>query len=769
MAVERLSEIIQKTEQELWYRDRLPDTMVEPYSRNEISDFDWNFSRLIMSATGGRFGTEGAPAPFNKYTSIPSIFSKASVAIIGAGPAGLAAGFELMKLGLDPVFYEMQVDEVNPAYARPMGRVYSWDYGAAAQTGHPGFSGWHPPKNTDLSTGPKPNDQNVHPYPRNVAEFGAMRFPATNLALRTYVDKVFTNAAKSTSDYYYGDTDVNVTGNWRAFRDPGAFAPASTQPGPFYPPNDSDKLQYSTVYYTKGVPKNPENGYSQSFRLDAGTEFKDTNEAFYHLTNTYYHLLYNQDNGILYDIVTFYEAYTKATTDQERLQARDKIVAQWKSINEQYDGKSLFEVLTESGWADSPAYLEWDKLNISQLEMFGEMGTGTGPFNMFFYSSFMESLRIALHEDDSGQDYFVGGASYMLSPFLTHNLEGEAGKNLWSYTNNRVVKDPVVSLFQGIDSSTKRPYIAVTSRNRESGSETTHGYTAVILTAPPSAIRSRIMIDPALIGARALSFIKRVRLTNSSKIALNFPNVTGQKYSQAFWMNRTSADPYNTNADSIVTTLTDSNIRQIYTFDNYHWGTGKFASTSQELKAGTLMLSYAWDYNADAWAGLGDNAAVLEAWNQMKEIYAGKLPDDVDEYLAWAIKNDQARSLVWTKVDGFAGGWRMAQPGRNVSYGSIASGSTTSEWQAIHTQGITGVNEDTGKYTGLHIAGEATAWEGLSGWSEGAIQTALQAVSGILLACNVYNPLSLTKVAPTGGTSFSLPNLPGETMYIHKS
>ena len=138
----------------------------------------------------------------------------------------------------------------------------------------------------------------------------------------------------------------------------------------------------------------------------------------------------------------------------------------------------------------------------------------------------------------------------------------------------------------------------------------------------------------------------------------------------------------------------------------------------------------------------------------MKEIYAGKLPDDVDQYLSWAMKNDQARSLVWTKVDGFAGGWRMAQPGRNVSYGSSATGSAISEWQAVHTQGITG---------------EATAWEGLSGWSEGAIQTALQAVSGILLACSIYNPLSLTNVAPSGGTSFSLPNLPGTTMYARRS
>ena len=62
-----------------------------------------------------------------------------------------------MKLGLDPAFYEMQEDEVNPAYARPMGRPYSWDYGAAGQIGKPGFGGWHPPQLTELKTGPAPN------------------------------------------------------------------------------------------------------------------------------------------------------------------------------------------------------------------------------------------------------------------------------------------------------------------------------------------------------------------------------------------------------------------------------------------------------------------------------------------------------------------------------------------------------------------------------------------------------------------------------------
>ena len=658
----------------------------------------------------------------------------------------------------------MQIDELDSNYVRPMGRVYSWDYGAGAQTGSPGFSGWHPDPNEGIK-GPEPTEHNVHSYPRNIAELGAMRFPVTHLALRTYVDKIFTNPDQKTSDYYYGGTDVNTTGNWRAFRDPGLFSPKTPQTGPFYPPDDNATLQYPTVYYTKGVPRNPTNGYSGYHRIAQGTEFRQTNEAFYNLTKAYNDLLYNEDHGILYPIITYYEAYTKATTDEGRQEARADIVNEWKKLNELYDSKSLFEVLSENGWGDSPAYSEWDNLNISQLEMFGETGTGTGPFNMFFYSTFMESLRIALHRDDSGQDYFVGGASYMLSPFLTHSIDGVPGHNLWNLTRSRVISDPVVRLDPHVNIDNSRS-VSVTTYNRDTGVRRTYPFTSVILTAPPSAIRARIAIDPSLIGSRADSFIKRVRLTNSSKIAINFPNIPDQPYSQAFWMKRSASNPYGANDDTIVTTLTDLNIRQIYTFDNYHWGTERFSSPEQQLKAGTLMLSYAWDYNADAWAGFGDDGAIEEAWQQMKEIYGALLPDDVDNYLSWAMGNQQAKSLVWTKVDGFSGGWRMSQPGRNTSYGDKRTGTTISEWQAIHTQGVLGINEDTGEYTGLHFAGEATAWEGLSGWSEGAIQTALQAVSGILLAYNVYDPYAQPFNIPTDSKCFSLPNLPGTNMYI---
>ena len=86
-----------------------------------------------------------------------------------------------------------------------------------------------------------------------------------------------------------------------------------------------------------------------------------------------------------------------------------------------YDKMSLWEMLIATGWQDMPAYdKDWGEQGLSLLEMFGEIGTGTGLFAMFYYSSFMELLRIALQAADSNQDYFRGGDGYQLQPFLTH-------------------------------------------------------------------------------------------------------------------------------------------------------------------------------------------------------------------------------------------------------------------------------------------------------------------------------------------------------------
>lgn len=768
-----LSAIITKTEADVYYRDRLPDnqTPFENPIDDAVSLYDWDFPKLVKSATGdGTFGTEGMPASFSTFTTVPDYYRGMPIAIIGAGAAGLAAGYELMKLGFQPVFFEMQTQDSpdGTTYARPFGRIYSWDFGGNGQYDGAG-AGWYPTYGDDVASQAL-NPQyglNMHPWGRRVAELGGMRFPATHLTLRTYTDDIFND------DYRYGPE--GLVSPWVAFRDPGLYVPINPpnpHRGGVVPPSDGDLLDYDTVYNTKGIfadrtsPNPPEpGGYSQTDRVRAGTTLDSSNAAVRNLTFKYYNLLYGDPDpgdpyqGVLTPILTLYSAYTEDQSDE----IADQIVQEWKSLIDKYDNKSLREVLSEAGWDDLPAYEgDWGTLDISLAEMFGEIGTGTGPFAMFYYSSFMELLRIALQAADSNQDYFLGGAGYQLQPFLTHETDTPLGRTtLWNQTAGRVITDKV---YQVVDNA---GYGVLIKTVDSKGMVTERPFAAAVVTASPSAIRAaNLFPEPdGFIPSRAVSYIKRVRINNNSKIALNFPNYSDQPYSSAFWMNRTDNTDGNPNSDLIVTTLTDKTIRQIYTFDNYHWATQvsndvEFGGFAQ---SGTLLLNYGWDYNAQSWTAADPVDAVKNAWLQMAEIY-GFSASDYGLYLNWALTNNQYAVIVWEKVDGFNAAWRMAQPGRGSEYGDPAGNpiERLSELQTVQTFGMTGFNPETGKYTGLFLAGEATASPGLSGWVEGSIQTALQAVAGIVRYLNIDSPQPVTPVVDYTDVSFALNAIPGE-------
>ena len=774
-----LDSIINSVEKDLYYRNRLPDsqTPANHQDPSEVSLFDWDFSSIVSSASDGSFGSVGMPAKFSCFYHVPTKFKGAQVAIIGAGAAGLAAGYELMKLGLKPVFYEMQtqMSPKNEKCARPYGRILSWDWGGNGITTG-AAAGWYP--DTDLTPETlKPKlGVNVPHYGRRVAELGGMRFPATHLTLRTYTDSFFRK------DYYYDSAGTKPrTTPWVPFRDPGLYhATGAADParGGVIVPTSNDTLTFDTVYNTKGIFKNrassnppTRGGYSETDRVFAGTTLKESNQAVQNLTAKYFDLLFgeldptNKFIGILTPMLTNYSAYAKESGPI----TRNAVVAEWQRLINVYDSTSLGEMLTEAGWDDESAYLDWGDMNISLSEMFGEIGTGTGPFAMFYYSSVMELLRIALQAADSAQDYFVGGAGYQLQPFLTHFTKAHGGgvtdTNLFNETLNQVITDKVVSVTKGTNGG-----VTIKTANGSSNE-----FVAAIVTSSPSAIRaSNLFPDPGgFIPSRAVSYFKRIRINNNSKIAVNFPNLmsNGEPVvpSQAFWMNRHNEQDNNANSDSIVTTLTDKTIRQVYTFDNYHWGTvsnfGKESPVGPLSKSGTLMLNYGWDYNAQSWTADDMESAVWESWSQVKDIYRETCPD-IDSYdanITWALANDQAAMIVWEKIDGFDGAWRMAQPGRGTNYGNDDAGQPPhfSEFETAQTFGMSSFNPETDAYTGLFIAGEATASPGLSGWVEGSIQTGLQAVGGIVKYLN--HPATATQPMQKlpAGVSFALHSHPG--------
>ena len=347
-----LGAIISETEQGVYYRDRLPDnqTPFDNPTSTPVSLFDWDFPSLVKSATGnGTFGTDGMPANFSTSHTVPSAYAGMQVAVIGSGAAGLAAGYELMKLGFKPVFYEMQT-QVSPqgeTFARPNGRILTWDWGGNGLTTG-ASAGWYQNDALTTTTVKPAVGRNLQTYGRRVAELGGMRFPATHLTLRTYADSIFS------SDYYYAG--ATRTTPWVAFRDPGLYTSTGAlipDRGGVVAPDENDKIIYDTVYNTKGIfndrnSANPPNdgGYSQTDRVKAGTTLQQSNAAVNNLTFKYFDLLFGDTGtspyqGVLTPILQMYSTYT--TTQNETNAAA--IVTEWQRLIGLYDDMSLGEVL----------------------------------------------------------------------------------------------------------------------------------------------------------------------------------------------------------------------------------------------------------------------------------------------------------------------------------------------------------------------------------------------------------------------------------------
>ena len=758
-----LSDFIRESENRFNYRNRMP-RLIE---RDFIGSINFADYKQNPNNVGVWKYTDGSG-----MASVPEQYKGKQIAIIGAGAAGLALGHELMKLGVQPVYFEIQSDSGNPSYARPMGRGYSWNFELTTQ---PGGYGWYP---SGPIAGPGPvGGVNVGKL-RSFADMGAMRFPDTHTSLHTYVDTVFKG------DYYYG-RDLNLfpakfagglQPQWPEWRDPGDFVGGSTDI--YGQPSDNDTAVYPTVFYTNGMPKSSSKDY---VRLDTGTTLGQIKGgdlgAVYNLVYSNWGFLYGPDPetsdpkqgpGLLRYLVTQYNTFTQDPTTANA----DLIMQEWKDLNSRFEGMTLYDGLRLAGsnvdWTKLPAYDNWNDNpeKPSLIEMFGEIGIGSGGFDVFFWTTLIETLRIRIHLDEQEQRAFVGGTSYMLSPFLTHNTPTalKSMTNLYNESLGYIITDPVSKI-------TKAPNggVTVTTRDASSYQENSVTFGAVFLTASPSAIRSRILISPDLIDANQSKALKRIRLTNSGKIAVNFPNTPSDPYSSAFWMHRDASNPWDPKNDDIVTTLTDENVRSIYTFDDFNWGTYNAVVNSNAFQAGCLMISYSWDFDSDAFTPLSLDDQAWAAWDQLKRIYADndrKLVID-DNCLGAALARNDVATIVWSREDDFAGAFRMADPGRNLH--NMSGGNTFSEWDGLN-QAIIGRKTDGSSTGGLFVIGEAVAELGLSGWIEGAIQTALMSTDGFLQWLNTESPTFPTSnPISQNSNKFSLPYLPGNIQYIPSS
>lgn len=314
-------------------------------------------------------------------------------------------------------------------------------------------------------------------------------------------------------------------------------------------------------------------------------------------------------------------------------------------------------------------------LDFHHREIFGQVGFGTGGWDSDFPNSMLEILRVNLLELDDNQRFVVGGVEQLLhrlwrsAPDCAHWPTGTTLETL----NGGATRSRATALTRAGDMIRVRD---------QWGNEDT--YPAVLATCQTHLLTTAIEVEEELFDQKLWMALDRTHYMQAAK--------TFVMVDRPFW---NDIDP-NTGQPLMSMTLTDRLTRGTYFFDN------------GPDTPGVICLSYAWATDALKVLPLSDDKRVDLALKALAKIYP-----DVD--IAAHIRGAPI-CVSWETDENFLGAFKGALPG-HYRYNHRIYGHFMQAELPDHEKG-------------LFIAGDGVSWT--PAWVEGAVQTSLNAVWGIM-------------------------------------
>jgi tryptophan 2-monooxygenase len=324
----------------------------------------------------------------------------------------------------------------------------------------------------------------------------------------------------------------------------------------------------------------------------------------------------------------------------------------------------------------------FQKLSFRHREVFGQVGFGTGGWDSDFPNSMLEILRVVATGLDDEQRLVVGGVEQLPRRLWNHEVDGVSLNTL----HGGAPRPGVVRLARA--SADK---IAVTDRWGD-----TRLYPAVLATCQSWLLTTSIACDEHLFSQKLWMALDRTRYMQSSK--------TFVMVDRPFWRERDAA----TGHYRMSTTLSDRLTRGTYLFDN------------GPDKPGVICLSYSWMSDAMKVLPLSTDQRVNLMLGALAKIY----PDtDIKKHIV-----GDPITVSWENDPGFLGAFKGALPG-HYRYNR--------RMYCHFMQDSLPLAE-----RGMFLAGDDVSFT--PAWAEGAVQTALNAVWGIMHhfggACAPENP-----------------------------
>ncbi|MFK7855731.1 MAG: flavin monoamine oxidase family protein [Granulosicoccus sp.] len=340
----------------------------------------------------------------------------------------------------------------------------------------------------------------------------------------------------------------------------------------------------------------------------------------------------------------------------------------WDKLVYEWDDRTFYDFI-----ATSKAFR---RLSFRHREVFGQVGFGTGGWDSDFRNTMLEILRVVLTECDSNQHYIIGGAEQLprglweATPECAHWPRGTSLRSLNDGASKAGAKK-----IKRVNPTT----IRITDQY-----DNDHDFPAMLATCQSWLLTTSIETDEALFSQDHWMALDRTSYMQSSK--------TFVLVDRPFWKD---IDP-ETNQPCMSMTLTDRLTRGTYLFDN------------GDDQPGVICLSYAWMADALKMLPLSAEQRAKLALDALHKIYP-KL--DIRQHII-----GHPITISWEADPNFLGAFKGALPG-HYRYNRRMFTHFMQEHLAPEQRGI-------------FIAGDDVSWT--PGWAEGAVQTALNAVWGIV-------------------------------------
>ena len=356
---------------------------------------------------------------------------------------------------------------------------------------------------------------------------------------------------------------------------------------------------------------------------------------------------------------------------QDAIRGRDvtPLKSAWDKLVQVWDERTFYDFV-----ASSEAF---SRLPFRYRELFGMVGFGTGGWDSDFPNSMLEILRVVITNCDVDQRLIVDGADQL-------------PRGLWEQPVRPDSPWPAGTTLASLHGGATRPAAWAISRDGDGDFlvrdrwGVTQRYGAVLATCQSWLLTTEVDCEERLFSHDLWMALDRTRYMQSSK--------TFVMVDEPFWK---QTDPV-TGRDLMSMTLTDRLTRGTYLFDN---GPGKPA---------VICLSYSWMSDSLKVLPHSADRRVELALGALAKIYPGL---DIRSHIVGA-----PVTVSWEDDPHFLGAFKGALPGhyryhRRMYTHFMQAGMPPAE-------------------QGIFIAGDDVSFT--PGWAEGAVQTALNAVWGVL-------------------------------------